>query len=196
MLKSKLSHIKIFQLKYSIFFVLAFVFLGLITVQFLKIEREPMNLWSKDAPVGQCGIVLTGAPGRVREAFEYLAQKKIKKLIVSGVYRDSKLHEIFPYLPFYPEIQTDDIFLEKTSETTYGNAKQSLFMSEKLKCSDIVLMTSQIHMYRAYHIFRITFPEHIVIQKLSLPNARSESTYWNLFVEIFKSLFYYILSLV
>lgn len=155
-----------------------------------------MNLWSEPIPTADCGVVLTGAPGRVREAFEVLAQKKIKKLIVSGVFKDSQMREIFPFLPFYPEVNEGDIFLEKKSETTFGNAQQSYALIESLHCQNIVLMTSQVHMRRAYRIFRSTLPESIKIYKLSLPNAKSERNSFDLFIEVFKTLFYFVLGLV
>lgn len=164
--------------------------------QFEEIQKEPTNLWMSPTPVGQCGVVLTGAPGRVRESFEILAQRKIQKLIVSGVYKDSQLREIFPYLPFYPEVSESDIFLEKKSETTYGNAIQSLVLVESLKCKTVVLMTSQVHMRRAYRIFRSTFPNDIEIQKLSLPNSKTEKNLIDIWIEVFKTLFYFALGLV
>lgn len=170
--------------------------IGVVSVfsyQLIEIQNEPMNLWSKDLPLADCGVVLTGAPGRVREAFEYLAQKKIKKLIVSGVYKDSKLHEIFPYLPFYPEVDESDIYLEKKSETTYGNAQQSLVMIESLNCQSAVLITSQIHMRRAFRVFKATFADHIEIKKLSLPNSKTEKSYLDLGLEVLKSIFYFAL---
>lgn len=164
--------------------------------QYEEIQKEPMNLWTGPLPQAQCGVVLTGAPGRVRESFEILAQKKIQKLIVSGVYKDSQLREVFPYLTFYPEVSESDIILEKKSETTYGNALQSLVLVESLKCKDVVLMTSQVHMRRAYRIFRKAFPESIQIYKLSLPNSKTEKNFADVGIEVFKSLFYYVLSLV
>ena len=164
--------------------------------QFDLIINEPMNLWSDELPVAECGVVLTGAPGRVREAFEYLAQRKIQKLIVSGVYKESKLHEIFPYLSFYPEVHSEDIILEKKSETTFGNAQQSLVWVQNLKCKDIILMTSQIHMSRAYRIFKSTFPDSYQIKKLSLPNSKTERSVFDLVTEVVKSVFYYGLGLV
>jgi DUF218 domain len=163
---------------------------------FQRMYREPMNLWSGPWPQADCGIVLTGAPGRVRDAFDYLARGKIRKLVVSGVYKEAELHELFPYLPFYPEVKTEAIFLEKRSQTTFGNAQQSLVFIEALGCNDVVLMTSQVHMARSYDIFRATFPRQIVIKKLALPNARFERTIWGLGLETFKSIFYLSFRLV
>jgi uncharacterized SAM-binding protein YcdF (DUF218 family) len=183
--------------KIILFFFIGFVFISaLLFVLYQKIQNEPMNLWSGPWPEADCGIVLTGATGRVREGFEYLAQKKINKLIVSGVNKSSKLEEIFPYLDFYPDVNPNDIYLEKRSETTFGNAQQSLIFVEALGCQDVVLMTSQIHMARSYEIFKNTFPDQFTIYKLSLPNARSEKTILGFFIEAQKSFFYLAFRLV
>ena len=159
------------------------------------IQSEPNNVWAGPWPEADCGVVLTGAPGRIREGFEYLAQNKIKKLIVSGVFKEAKLNELFPYLSFYPEVDPQNIYLEKRSETTFGNAQQSLSFVEALNCSDVVLMTSQVHMPRSYKIFRATYPDSIVIKRLSLPNAKNEKTFLGLMTEVFKSFFYLVFSL-
>ena len=170
--------------------------MGITYKLYTDIRSEPMNLWGHVLPEADCGVVLTGAAGRVREGFEYLARKKIKKLIVSGVYTEAKLNEIFPYLPFYPEVEPNNIILEKRSETTYGNAQQSLTIVEALHCRDIVLMTSQIHMTRAYQIFTAVYPDSIEIKKLSLPNAKSERGWWGITFELLKSYLYIALGRV
>jgi hypothetical protein len=141
-------------------------------------------------PVTDCGIVLTGASGRIREAFEVFTQKKFKKLIISGVYKDTKLHEIFPHLPFYPEINPEDVVLEKISGSTYANANQSLLVAETLKCKSILLMTSDIHMYRAYKTFKAVFPEDIQIRPYHISNTGRENTFFDIYFETIKTFFY------
>lgn len=160
-----------------------------------QIISEPENLWGNNSVSADCGVVLTGATGRLREGFELLAQKRIKKLIVSGVYKEARMIELFPYSNYYPEVDLDDIFLEKRSETTFGNARHSMSLAEGLRCRDIVLITSQVHMHRAYSIFKIVYPDNIVIKKLTLPNTKSESGLYGLVLEVIKTLSYYILSL-
>lgn len=160
-----------------------------------QIISEPENLWGNNEISADCGVVLTGATGRLREGFELLAQKRIKKLIASGVYKDARMIEIFPYSGYYPEVSLDDIYLEKRSETTFGNARHSMSLVEGLRCRDIILITSQIHMSRAYSIFKIVYPDTMTIKKLTLPNTKSESGVYGLAVEVVKSLFYYIVGL-
>jgi uncharacterized SAM-binding protein YcdF (DUF218 family) len=147
-------------------------------------------------PKSDCGVVLTGSPGRVREAFEVLVLKKIDKLIVSGVYKDAQLHEIFPYLNEFPDIRSENIILEKISGSTYQNAIQSLVLVQALKCKNILLMTSQLHMYRAHKTFQDHFPEDLPIHTYSILNPTKENSEWAVFVETFKSLFYLLAPLI
>lgn len=176
----------------SLFFL---AFLVLVYFKADQIVSEPENLWTSRELTADCGVVLTGATGRLREGFELLAQQRIKKLIVSGVYKDARMIELFPYSGYYPEVNLNDIYLEKRSETTFGNARHSMNLVEGLRCRDIILITSQIHMHRAYSIFKIVYPDSMAIKKLTLPNAKSESGLYGLATEVSKALFYYILSL-
>lgn len=179
---------------------LIFYFFCLLGVSILffhakKIKDEPINVWSQSVEA-DCAVVLTGAPGRIREGFELLQQKRIKKLIVSGVFKEATYTEVFPYWPYYNEINPDDVILEKRSQTTFGNAHQSVVLVESLKCQDVLLVTSQLHMARAYSIFRDVFPNTIDIKKLTLANARSEQSVFDFALELVKSLFYTVFGLV
>lgn len=162
----------------------------------IEIQEEPVTIWDKNLPSADCGVVLTGGSGRIREAFDLLQQSLIGKLIVSGVYNESQLKDIFPYLQYYPEVQTSRIILDKRSLTTYGNARFSLNIVEAEHCRDVLLITSQIHMQRAYKIFRYVFPETVNIKKVTVNNSKSEASYFDLGLEVIKSYSYYIFRLV
>lgn len=145
---------------------------------------------SDNLPHTDCGVVLTGASGRIREAFEVFAQKKFDQLIVSGVYKDTQLREIFPQLPFYPSIDPEHVILEKISGSTYSNAVQSLLVAETLKCKSVLLMTSDIHMYRAHRVFQAIFPPDIKIETYSIVHVSRDKQIYDVYYESFKSLFY------
>lgn len=162
-------------------------------IQWQQISSEPeakmMDANANSDLSADCGVVLTGGPGRIREAFEALAQKRILKLIISGVYKETQLTEIFPHLVFYPEISENDVVLEKKSENTYGNAVQSLALVQALKCRDILLITSQLHMFRAHRIFYQIYPHTIPIKKMAVSNRKDFSLFDDLF-ETAKASFY------
>lgn len=182
------------------FSTVAILVLGLLVYEAYEISVD-LPLRPEDNEIDQlkfqdCGVVLTGGPGRIREAIEILGQKKIKKLIISGVYKEAQLAEIFPPLPFYPEVDSNDIILEKHSESTYGNAVQSLALVQTLQCRSVLLITSQMHMRRSYKIFRAMYPESIQIQKHYVLSQRKDPRELDLVIETIKSVFYLVFGRV
>lgn len=153
------------------------------------IEHEPITAWTEDHKA-DCAIVLTGGPGRVREGFDLLAQGQVRKLIISGVHRKATLREIMPQWPFYGGLREDDVVLERRSMTTYGNAQQSLPLVEAMHCRSLVLVTSHLHMRRAYRTFRQVFPPEILILARSISSGYIPPRTSDLVIETLKSLFY------
>lgn len=167
--------------------------LGLTSWSFLReskrIQAQPATAWEEDHKA-DCAVVLTGGAGRVREGFDLLAQKNIKKLIISGVYPHATLKEIFPQWVFYGALDERDVILEKRSGTTYGNAQQTLPLVEALHCRDLILVTSRLHMYRSLKIFSSVFPPDLTIYPRAIVQGGFEPSFGELLVEVVKSEFY------
>jgi uncharacterized SAM-binding protein YcdF (DUF218 family) len=157
--------------------------------EYQRVQKEPMISWVK-SQTADCAVVLTGGAGRVREGFDLLANQTVKKLVISGVYSNARMREIMPVWPFYGNLNENDVVLDRRSETTFGNAQQSLPIVEALKCRDILLVTSKLHMYRSYKTFRAAFPENIYIQKHPIVGGRYEASVWEIAFEALKSFFY------
>lgn len=157
--------------------------------EYKKVQGEVVQSWQK-TPTADCAVVLTGGPGRVREGFDLLVNQNVKKLVISGVYSNARMREIMPVWSFYGSLNENDVVLDRRSETTFGNAQQSLPIVEALKCRDILLVTSRLHMYRAYRTFRATYPENIYIQKHAIIGGRYEASVLETGFEAVKSLFY------
>lgn len=162
----------------------------------LRLSREvqllraaPVTSW-ETTQTADCAVVLTGGPGRVREGFDLLVEGRVKKLIISGVHPEVKLREMLPVWPFYAGLYEQDVVLEKRSESTWGNAQQSLPIVEALRCRDLLLVTSRLHMHRASQTFRRVFPEYIAIHPQSVVGARLDPGWDEPLVEALKSLFY------
>ena len=154
-----------------------------------KILAQEVTAWTQDHRA-DCAVVLTGGPGRVREGFDLLSQGRVKKLIISGVYQFAQLRDIFPQWPYYGSMSEEDVILEKRSATTYGNAQQSLPLVEALRCRDVILVTSRMHMHRSYSIFRAVFPHDFPIYTRAIVAGQYEPTKVELFIETTKSIFY------
>lgn len=136
-----------------------------------------------------CGVVLTGGPGRVREGFELLHDKKIRKLIISGVHPKVQLSELMA--PHVAELRLDDrdVILEKHSTTTYGNVIQALGIVEALRCKSLVLVTSGLHMSRSASVFRAHAPPELALY-LRPVQTQPSPRLWDELLEAVKSLFY------
>ncbi len=154
-----------------------------------QIRAQPMTSWQTTRHA-DCGIVLTGGPGRVREGFDVLSQGLVRKLIISGVHEDVRLRELLPQKTFYGNLNESNIVLERRSGSTYGNAQQSLPFIEAFRCREVLLITSRSHIYRAMKTFRGALPSGILIYEHPVVSGR----YWpdraEVWQEAFKSMFY------
>jgi uncharacterized SAM-binding protein YcdF (DUF218 family) len=159
--------------------------IGFYIKELQNIKSEKVTAWTEDS-VADCAVVLTGSRGRVKDGLALLSRGSIRKLIISGVYEKANLRDIFPEWPYYGDLNPDDVVLEKFSQTTYGNALQTHTLVDALKCKDLILITSQTHMYRAYKTFKSNFPNHFQIIKRSVLGGDKLEEY----EEAIKSLFY------
>lgn len=153
------------------------------------IENEPVSAWFEDHKA-DCAVVLTGGPGRVKEGFDLLAQGQVHKLIISGVHPRATLRDIFPQWPYYGGLRVEDVVLERRSATTYGNAQQTLPLVEALRCRSLVLVTSHLHMRRAYKTFRRIFPSETLILTRAVSSGAVPARLSDASFETLKSLFY------
>lgn len=171
-------------------FVLSFFYIVYISYgHFKRIREYPVTSWKVDHRA-DCAVVLTGGPNRIEDSFEQLYLKRVKKVIISGVNPVTQLRELFPQRFFYGDLDPGDIILEKRSLTTYGNAQQTLPLVEALNCKDVVLITSKLHMFRAFSTFRKHFPKDIPIYQRATVGRRYQPHWTRVGAETLKAVFY------
>jgi uncharacterized SAM-binding protein YcdF (DUF218 family) len=153
------------------------------------ILAQPISSWTDDVSA-DCAVVLTGGPTRIHEGFDLLSRKAVRKLIISGVYPQAELRDIFPVWPYYGDLQEQDVVLDRRSRTTYGNAQQTLPLVEALHCRDLVLITSRSHMLRAFNTFKAEFPPTFPIIPRAVINGTLEPSWSEMTSETLKSMFY------
>lgn len=149
----------------------------------------PISSWSQD-PSADCAVVLTGGPGRVREGIALLEKGLVKTLVISGVNPSTELHDLVSPMDLAFGLKPQQVILERRSMTTYGNAHQSAPILEALRCRDLVLVTSKLHMHRARRTFEAALPASMRIISHSVPTPKGEEEAWSLGTEVLKSLFY------
>ena len=100
------------------------------------------------------------------------------------------LRDIFPQWPYYGTLHEQDVVLERRSATTYGNAQQSLPLVEAMHCRSLVLITSHLHMRRAFKTFRQVFPREMAIVTRSVSSGAVPARVGDLTTETLKAMFY------
>lgn len=151
---------------------------------------HPWPLSWEEREGADCGVVLTGGPGRVREGFDALARGEIRRLVISGVHPYAQLHEILPLWPFYGSLKEEQVVLDRRSGTTYGNAQQSLPLVEALRCRDVLLITSKLHMHRALKTFEAVYPPELPIRTRAIVAGSVRPSLGDRVTESLKSMFY------
>ncbi len=151
--------------------------------------KTPREAWEQDI-IADCAVVLTGGPGRVKEGLDMLVRKQVQRVIIAGVNPQVSLRDLYPQLALYPQVNEEEIVLERHSETTFGNAQQALPIVEALQCRDILLVTSYLHMRRAQRTFLAAFPEDIKVIPYGIAGSDFPPHFWDLFIEATKNWFY------
>lgn len=168
---------------------LSFIFYAVLTKEYALIRSQKINAWTDDVSA-DCAVVLTGGPKRLSEGLDLLYTKSIKKLIISGVYPQTFLIDMFPQWPLLSGLSEKDVILEKRSTTTFGNAVHSLALVQALDCREVLLVTSHLHMYRAFKTFRAQYPDTINLMPFATVGSGYRSGFFETWLEVVKSIFY------
>src|SRR5665213_3898432 len=70
-------------------------------------------------------VVLTGAASRIPDAIELLAAERGKRLLITGVHRDTSKREIARLTPLYARYFACCIDLDRSALNTFGNALET-----------------------------------------------------------------------
>jgi len=94
-------------------------------------------------------VVLTGGASRVNDAFELLASKRGRRLLISGVYPATNQGELSRVLPEYERLAACCVDLDRTAVNTLGNAIGTRRWVEAQGFKSLIVVTSAYHMPRA-----------------------------------------------
>lgn len=96
-------------------------------------------------------VVLTGGPGRVRHGLSLLQAGKAKRMLVSGVDRRVKPHELAAEYGVPEKLVDCCVDLGHDSVDTRSNAEETAAWVKKRRFRSIRLVTTDWHMPRAHY---------------------------------------------
>jgi uncharacterized SAM-binding protein YcdF (DUF218 family) len=94
-------------------------------------------------------VVLTGGASRINDAMELLAQGRGRRLLITGVYPDTRLTEIAHKVPKYQKSFACCVDLDKSALNTFGNALETRRWAIEQEFKSLIVVTSNYHMPRA-----------------------------------------------
>ena len=103
-------------------------------------------------------VVLTGAAARIPDAIELLAAERGKRLLITGVHRDTRMREIARLTPLYSKFFTCCIDLDRSALNTFGNALETKRWASEHNFNSLIIVTSNWHMPRAMAEMRHQLP--------------------------------------
>ncbi len=96
-------------------------------------------------------VVLTGSPGRLERGFDLLAQNRAQAVLISGVPTGARPQDYAARYDVDPALFPAKISLGRDSVDTRTNAEEVARWLERRRYRSIRLVTSDLHMHRAYY---------------------------------------------
>ncbi|WP_037498623.1 YdcF family protein [Sphingomonas jaspsi] len=107
-----------------------------------------------DAPRTDAIVVLTGGKGRIERGMDMLAQRKAKRLLVSGADPSVRKRDLVARLGGRKSLIDCCVDLDSTSVDTRSNAEEADRWMRRHRYDSVRLVTSDWHMRRADYEFR------------------------------------------
>jgi uncharacterized SAM-binding protein YcdF (DUF218 family) len=157
------------------------------------------QIQTEEAPLGRGAdgiVVLTGAASRIPDAIELLAAERGKRLLISGVHRDTRAKEIASLTPLYSKLFNCCIDLDRSALNTFGNAIETKRWAVEHNFNSLIIVTSNWHMPRAMAEMRHQLPQATLIPYPVISEKVRSESWWTdfetlrlLFAEYLKFIF-------
>jgi len=124
-------------------------------------------------------VVLTGAASRIPDAIELLAAERGKRLLITGVYRDTNAREIARLTPLYSKFFTCCVDLDKNALNTFGNALEAKRWAREHNFNSLIVVTSGWHMPRAMAELSHQLPDATLIPFPVISEKVKSEPWWS-----------------
>lgn len=123
-------------------------------------------------------VVLTGAAARIPDAIELLATDHGKRLLISGVHRDTRAREIARLTPVYSKYFACCIDLDRSALNTFGNALETKRWAREHNFNSLIVVTSNWHMPRAMVELEHQLPDVTLIPFPVISPKMKDQPWW------------------
>ncbi|HEX5210873.1 MAG TPA: YdcF family protein [Pseudolabrys sp.] len=124
-------------------------------------------------------VVLTGAAARIPDAIELLATDHGKRLLISGVHRDTRAREIARLTPVYAKYFACCIDLDRSALNTFGNALETKHWARQHNFNSLIVVTSNWHMPRAMTELAHQLPDVTLISFPVISPKMKDKPWWS-----------------
>ncbi len=123
------------------------------------------------APSADAIVALTGGRDRVAEAVELLQSGYGKRLLISGVHRQTRAIDIQRMTDSDRALFACCVDLGRTAETTVGNAREVADWARENRFGSLIVVTSSYHMPRSLLLLDRALPD---VAKIAYPVANPD----------------------
>ena len=156
----------------------AVLFLGIWLVGLLWFAKTLPVSVAAPARATDAIVVLTGGSGRVHQGLELLAQRRAKKLFISGVYRGVEVRELLSISQQSPADLDCCIALGYEADSTRGNARETADWMREQGLGSLRLVTAAYHMPRSLLEFRRAMPKIEIVPHPVFPEHVKQRDWW------------------
>ena len=142
---------------------------------YLNIPSEEVTLDLKADGI----VVLTGAATRIPDAIELLAVERGKRLLISGVHRDTRAREIARLTPLYSKYFSCCIDLDRSALNTFGNALVTKRWAREHNFNSLIVVTSNWHMQRSMAELKHQLPDVTLIAFPVISPRVKDEPWWS-----------------
>jgi len=142
---------------------------------YLNIPSEEVTLDAKADGI----VVLTGAATRIPDAIELLAVERGKRLLISGVHRDTRAREIARLTPLYSKYFSCCIDLDRSALNTFGNALETKRWAREHNFNSLIVVTSNWHMQRSIAELKHQLPDVTLIAFPVISPRVKDEPWWS-----------------